>query len=318
MVASLCLWLLHLLHASLVFLTTRFQKRRYSPPQPVTAYRSKLPKHLAIILVSDHDVANSKHREEHFVECLVRIVKWCRVLGIEQLTAYDAEGVLLGCSDIIQERLAHDEDLPTDESESELEYPLTPPLSEASESRSHSPDFEDFPVQFNVATVRSFKKGASSHRPREVAVRRRVHHKHSPYNPLTLHIISRSASKAAIASAARFLLDEEFRRRQNSHDLDNVKAYELPISDLNSILEGGLPSPDFMIVHHVYPQNPQPPLELHGFPPWQIALTEIHRTITHDVAPLKYSYNSMPFMITEEAFCRALDEYAGAQFRLGR
>jgi dehydrodolichyl diphosphate syntase complex subunit NUS1 len=143
--------------------------------------------------------------------------------------------------------------------------------------------------------------------------------KHSPCHPLTLHIISRSASKAAIASAARFLLDEEIRRRQNSHDVDHVRAYELPIHELNSILEGGLPSPDFMIVHHVRPQDPLPPLELHGFPPWQIALTEIHRTtIAHDVAPLKYRNNSIPSLITEEAFCRALDEYAGAQFRLGR
>ncbi|KAG2061795.1 hypothetical protein BDR06DRAFT_945829 [Suillus hirtellus] len=312
MVASLFLWLLHLVHASLVFLTTKFRKRRYLPPQSLTAYRSKLPKHLAIILVS-HDATNPKHTEELFMECLVRVVKWCKGLGIEQLTAYDAEGTLLGCSDIIKERLTHHDDLPTDESESEVEYPLTPPLSEASDSRSHSPDFGDFPVQLNVTTVCSFKKGASHHRPREVAVRRRAHHKHS-HNPLTLHIISRSASKAAIASAARFLLDQEVCRRQNGQDLDHVKTYELPISELNSILEGGLPSPDFMIVHDVHPQDLPPPLELHGFPPWQMALTEIHRTIVHDVGPR----NPMASLITEEAFCRALDEYAGAQFRLGR
>lgn len=312
MVASLFLWLLHLVYASLVFLTTKFRKRRYLPPQSLTAYRSKLPKHLAIILVS-HDAANPKHTEELFMECLVRVVKWCKASGIEQLTAYDAEGTLLGCSDIIKERLTHYDDLPTDESESELEYPLTPPLSEASESRSHSPDFADFPVQLNVTTICSFKKGASHDRSREVAVRRRAHHKHS-HNPLTLHIVSRSASKAAIASAARFLLDEEVCRRQNSQDLDHVKAYELPISELNSILEGGLPSADFMIVHDVHPQDPPPPLELHGFPPWQMALTEIHRTIVHDVAP----NNAMASLITEEAFCRALDEYAGAQIRLGR
>ncbi|KAG1757624.1 hypothetical protein EDB19DRAFT_1658253 [Suillus lakei] len=297
MVASLFLWFLHLLHALLVFLTTRFQKRRHSPPQPVSAYRSKLPKHLAIILVSDVAV-NPKHTEELYLECLLRVVKWCRELGIEQLTAYDAEGVLLGYSDVIQERLALHDDLPTDESE------LRTRVS-ASESRSHSPDFEDFPVQLNVTTVRCFKKGASHNRPREVAVRRRAHHKRSPYNPLTLHIISRSASKAAIASAARSLLDEEFRKRQEH------------ITYLTSV-SGGLPSPDFMIVHHVYPQDPQPPLELHGFPPWQIALTEIHQTIIHDVAPLKHIHDSMQILITKEAFCRALDEYAGAQFRLGR
>ncbi|KAG1749946.1 uncharacterized protein EDB91DRAFT_1110515 [Suillus paluster] len=310
MVTSLFLWLLHLLHASLVFLTTRLQKRRYSPPQPVTAYRSKLPKHLAIVLVSG-DTAYPKHTEELYLECLTRVIKWCRALGIEQLTAYDTDGVLLRCSDVIQERLARHDDLPTDESESELEYPLTPPLSEPSESRSHSPDL---PVELNVTTVRSFQTHCKQ---REVAVRRRAHHKQSLYNPLTLHIISRSASKAAIASAARSLLDEEFRRRQNSHDLNHAKAYQLPISEFNSILEGGLPSPDFMIVHHIYPQDPQPPVELHGFPPWQITLTEIHRTMIHDVVgPLKYSHASS--IITEEAFCHALDEYAGAQFRLGK
>ncbi|KAG1801668.1 uncharacterized protein HD556DRAFT_1438675 [Suillus plorans] len=295
MVASLFLWLLHLVHASLVFLTTKFRKRRYLPPQSLTAYRSKLPKHLAIILVS-HDAVNPKHTEELYMECLVRVVKWCKALGIEQLTAYDAEGklsvgmlLLLLTSNDPQGRLTHHDDLPTDESESEVEYPLTPPLSEASESRSHSPDFGDFPVQLNVTTVCSFKKGASHHRSREVAVRRRrAHHKHS-HNPLTLHIISRSASKAAIASAARFLLDEEVCRRQNSQDLDHK--------------EGGLPSPDFMILHDVHPQDPPPPLELHGFPPWQMALTEIHRTIVH-VAP----NNPMASLITEEAFCRALDD----------
>lgn len=311
MVTSLFLWLLHLLHVSLVFLRTKFQKRRYLPPRPLTAYRSKLPKHLAIILVSYH-AANPKHTEELYLESLVRVVKWCKASGIGQVTAYDSEGILLSCSDIIQERLTYDDDLDTDESESELEYPLTPPLSEASESRNHSPDLEDFTALLNVTTVCSFRKGASRHRVREVAVRRRAHHKPSP---LTLHIISRSASKAAIVSTAHFLLGEEFRRRQNSHDLDHVKAYELPISELNSILEGGLPSPDFMIVHHVHPQDPPPPLELHGFPPWQIALTEIHRTVVDDVALLEHP---KPSLITEEAFCRALDEYAGAQFRLGR
>ncbi|KAG2751948.1 hypothetical protein P692DRAFT_201803456 [Suillus brevipes Sb2] len=247
MVASLFLWLLHLLHISLVFLTTKFQQRRYLPPQPVTACRSKLPKHLAIVLVSS-DAANPKHTEGLYLECLARVVKWCKALGIEQLTAYDAEGTLLGCSDIIQERLAQPDDLHTDESESELEYPLTPPLSEASESRSHSPDFEDSPVQLNVTTA---KRSCSSP-------------------------TSAPASKAAIASAARFLLNEEFRRRQKSYDVDHVGGYELPIPELNSILEGS-------------------------------------RTIAHDAASLQ-----RPSIITENAFCRALDEYAGAQFRLGR
>jgi len=319
MVAYLFLRLLHILYASLVFLKTRLQSRRYSPPQPVTAYRSKVPKHLAIVLVSN-DTVHSNHTEGLYLECLARVFTWCRALGIEQLTAYDAEGILLKHSDTIRERLAHHIELPTDESETEPEYPLTPPLSESSESRSHSPEFGELPVELNVTTMRSLKKGVSHRKPREVAVRRRALHKQSPCSPLTLHIISRSASKPAIASAARCLLDDAVYRRQNSHDPAHAKAYQLSTPDLNSMLEGGLPSPDFMIVHHVYPQAPQPPLELHGFPPWQITLTEIHRTIIRDVvAPPKHSdASSKSLLISEQAFCRALDEYAGAQFRMGR
>jgi dehydrodolichyl diphosphate syntase complex subunit NUS1 len=189
MLVYLSLRLLHIIYASLVCLQTRFQGFRYSLPRPVTAYRSRLPKHLAIILVSN-DRAHPKHTEELYLECLARVATWCRALGIEQLTAYDADGklfagagciihakqpsgVLVRCSDIIQGRLAHDIELPTDESETELEYPLTPPHSEPSESRSHSPDFRESSMEFNVTTMRSFQKGISHRQPREVAIRRR-------------------------------------------------------------------------------------------------------------------------------------------------
>jgi undecaprenyl pyrophosphate synthase len=37
--------------------------------------------------------------------------------------------------------------------------------------------------------------------------------------------------------------------------------------------ESGLPAPDLMIVHSTSCEHR--PLELHGFPPWQIRLTEI-------------------------------------------
>ena len=163
-------------------------------------------------------------------------------------------GVLLRCSDIIQERLAHLDELPTDESEIELEYPLTPPLSEPSDSRSHSPDFRELPIELNVMIIRSFKQGVSR-KSREVAVRRRVHRrsqllqpkrdlnllftdKHSTGSPLTLHIISRSASKPAIASAARYLLGEALCRRQKGCDQAHAEAYQLSIPDFNSMLEG--------------------------------------------------------------------------------
>jgi hypothetical protein len=36
-----------------------------------------------------------------------------------------------------------------------------------------------------------------------------------------------------------------------------------------------LSAPNFLIVHHLCPSDYALPLELHGFPPWQIRLTEI-------------------------------------------
>jgi len=40
--------------------------------------------------------------------------------------------------------------------------------------------------------------------------------------------------------------------------------------------EDGLSSPDFMIIHHLTAScRVSAPPELHGFPPWQLRLTEI-------------------------------------------
>lgn len=39
--------------------------------------------------------------------------------------------------------------------------------------------------------------------------------------------------------------------------------------------EHGFPPPELMIVHHITPhRSPKSVLELHGFPPWQVSLTE--------------------------------------------
>ena len=59
--------------------------------------------------------------------------------------------------------------------------------------------------------------------------------------------------------------------------LEGMSTARLP-RQIYSVLSGdrGLPSPDFMIVHNIFPSSRRrkQPLELHGFPPWQITLTE--------------------------------------------
>ncbi|KAH7925207.1 hypothetical protein BV22DRAFT_1105075 [Leucogyrophana mollusca] len=324
MLASWALRILHFLYAAIVFVTSSLKTFRRAQPQPLTAHRRKLPSHLCLLLVSDSQT-DADETESAFLECVRRTVAWCRAVGIENLTAYDREGVLVKCSGSIREHMrALDEHIDEDSTESEVEYPLTPPLSEPSVSRSTSPDPAKLPVELDVVTIRSSEsrlRVSPVKRRRNIAVRRRPPRKDKAplANQLTLHIISRDSSKPAIASAARSLIRSEALK---SKGVPSASDYELSIAELNAVLEGGLPSPDFMIVHHVSPTcYPRPPLELHGFPPWQITLSEMHRTHT-DGGSFTWPYTSVPseraLPLDEAAFCRALDEYAGAEMRLGK
>ena len=135
------------------------------------------------------------------------------------------------------------------------------------------------------------------------------------------------------------------------------KQQQIDVQDLNAILEGvsrvgpparnysafsgdrGFPSPDFMIIHDIFPslRRRKRPLELHGFPPWQITLTEFqcvffdfllpgpHTTPYSDCS--EYSAISLPWVgtssrdpepLSEVSFRRGLDEFAGAQMRFGK
>ena len=106
---------------------------------------------------------------------------------------------------------------------------------------------------------------------------------------LHLHVISRHSGKTAIANTATGLL------RQFLADPDStVPKISVKEKDLNAILEGmdngrrrrqdvhvflpgkyGFTGPDLMIIHNIIPQKrSKDVLELYGFPPWQIRLTE--------------------------------------------
>lgn len=108
--------------------------------------------------------------------------------------------------------------------------------------------------------------------------------------PFTLHILSRKAGKPAIAEVANALL----RRRSTARSLKDAKRSLMTSEvEISSLLEGyalnlhldllrsyalpgdnGFPEPDLMLVHHIHPNPTSDLLDLHGFPPWQIRLTE--------------------------------------------
>jgi hypothetical protein len=78
-------------------------------------------------------------------------------------------GVLHGCSENAHRRVFLVNETSEDSCESEVEYPLTPPLSESSGSRSHSPEHATFPADLNIITMVHLSR---LRKRRNVAVRR--------------------------------------------------------------------------------------------------------------------------------------------------
>jgi len=305
MLASLCLRVLHFCYYLALSWSTFWKFFFERKPLLLTAVRAKVPSHLALLLVVK-DSGHVETVEKNCVESIVRTVTWCQAVGIRQLTVYDSQGIVVNCSQIIQTRLIAERLPCEDDTDSEVEYPLTPPLSDTSESRSMSPDYDGQPgmVTIEVAQLQAFKSRRSDiHRN---ILKRRKGNTTSTI-PLTLNLVSRGLSKPAIVSAARSYV-RTLKRQTNA----GVK-FELSADELGSTLQGrhGLPSPDFMIIHHVSPKF-QPSLELYGFPPWQIQLTELYLN-----KPSR-SYLCHSMSLFEEDFRAALDEFANAEMRLGK
>lgn len=313
--------LIHWLYVVAVLVLARIQKWRRQQPPMFNLHRNKAPKHLCLNLVGGNEFT-SEEVETAFLECLRRTARWCREVGIAVLTVYDRDGVLVWCQESARECISQLETPDEDSCESEVEYPLTPPLSEPSISRSQSPESAQLHQGLAVITLKTPLNGRLCKR-RHVGVRRRQKNSTSEMTSLTIYMASRTSGKPAIACAARSLLKRYVQNRGAVGETQSENGlFQLSASDLGPLLESYLPPPDLMIVHSIgETESPAPPLEIHGFPPWQIMLTEFHYTRPEDPGESRLSDTGLrctPVLISETAFCRALDEYAGAQFRLGR
>ncbi|KNZ78561.1 putative undecaprenyl pyrophosphate synthase [Termitomyces sp. J132] len=303
LVAILFLRALHYFY-SLIILCYSFCSRS-SPSFPRPSCRHRIPKHLALLLVSGTAQDNSDLRAA-LVRTVVDAVSWCRASGIQQLTVYEEHGVLLKLSKNICDSL------PTESEEalndSDIEYPLTPPPSDYSESRPISPQ--------NPQADNTYTKLMIS---MDIVVN------HASQNQLTLYLMSRRSSKPAIASVAQaFVLCNKQKQRTNAKHI-KTDAFLLSVNELESSLESDhtLSSPDVMIVHTLIPQqDSSSPLELHGYPPWQIRLTEIYHTRPDcsRYRPIITGHSSTPkcMSLSEDSFNQALDEYTAAEMRFGK
>jgi dehydrodolichyl diphosphate syntase complex subunit NUS1 len=151
---ALSLRVLHFIYALVIHVRSYWKRYTWSPPQPLSAARKRLPKHLAIILAADTQLAEEA-TEKLLSDSVVNAVGWCRASGIQKLTIYEENGMCQGFCQVLRlstsdagllsasaqtigDRLPHNSS-GSESSDSELEYPLTPPPSDYSESRPLSP-----------------------------------------------------------------------------------------------------------------------------------------------------------------------------------
>jgi len=150
--------LLHLLHFFYRILTLVASWKSQPQPHELSYPRRQIPRHIALLLVSDGDESASGDAVlECFLESIQRTAGWCRAVGIRKLTVYDRDGTAICIRSLLPrvtgyftgilsanfEQVSQCLSVPTqhhsEDETSEIEYPLTPPPSDASDSRPLSP-----------------------------------------------------------------------------------------------------------------------------------------------------------------------------------
>ncbi|KAI0307996.1 hypothetical protein B0F90DRAFT_1679165 [Multifurca ochricompacta] len=326
LVLRLALWFLHFFYS--VFLALSSIRSRYfrTAPRLLTATRSKIPSHLALILASQESDLRTSQAQEALLRCTEKAIACCRAVGIRCLSVYDRQGILLEAFDANRERL--ERCLPTthDQLSPEAVFPLTPPMSDDSDV-SDGCHYKGKTYIKTICTGDAAEKRKKWSRNRSGIQRHRTHGSSNSEN-FTLHLVSRDTGKPTIAAVTDSLL------RNVAHGLSgdvvpadgDAEGFSVSISDLQAILEGdrGYGPPDLMIVHNVtVPRRQSPPLELYSFPPWQARLTEIYYngfTGFYDrwLRAKIFGRARTWMLLSELDICRALDEYSGAEFRLGK
>jgi len=308
--------LLRVLHLFYHIFTLTASRESQPHPHELLYPRKQTPRHLALLLVSDGDGSTSAGDVlVCYLESMQRIVGWCRTVGIRELTAYDRDGLLSANIEQVSQCLSLPNQHHSEDETSEMEYPLTPPPSDVSDSRPLSPvSLRSLNLDVSTLEIHAVPS-AEEQNVRGIKLRRKTQPNSERTNTddVVIHVISRSSGKPAVARAAHVMAkDSEWQQQR------------IGIRDLNAILEGdrGLPSPDLMIIYNISPSLRQrkQPLELHGFPPWQITVTEFHDC--SDYSPLSWPWvgapSPNPEPLSEIGFRRGLDEFAEAQMRFGK
>ncbi|KAI0032739.1 hypothetical protein K488DRAFT_49187 [Vararia minispora EC-137] len=330
-VAWLSLRLFHLVYAIYLALWSIYTRWFVSEPSSLTSVRDKLPAHLAVNLACSEDMTGDETVKEAFLACAERAVLYCRQAGIRRLTMYDRHGILLSASGLLKHRLSTaDCAVQPERLKPSIVYPPTPPSSDDSDSQFSGDEALGDSVGLvtvcpELAKNEPIKKAGRT----KGSLRRRSRACRISFTAtpnVVVQVASQTAGKAVLASVANRLLHAAQQSSESMPGRD-AKSISTTATELQYILEGAnsptFSAPDLMIVHNVScPSRQCSPMELHAFPPWQIRLTEffydgawslrtrVLRHLADTLAPFS--------LLTEVEFRKALDEYASAQFRVGR
>ena len=257
--------LLHVLHFFYHIFALVASRKSRPQPHALSYPRKQIPHHLALLLVADDDESISGDAVlECFLESVQRTVGWCQTVGIGKLTVYDRNGTAISIRprparvtnhftgllsaniDQVSQRLSVPTQRCSEDENSEIEYPLTPPPSDVCDSRPLSPvNLRSLNLDVTVLEVHSTSPveggdiwGLKQRREcapgmvipmlfNLVAGKTRPKSEKLHTDEITIRVISRSSGKPAVAHTAHIMANEP-----------KWKQQRIGIQDLNAILEG--------------------------------------------------------------------------------
>ncbi|KAL2178697.1 Decaprenyl diphosphate synthase-like protein [Thermothelomyces heterothallicus CBS 202.75] len=225
----------------------------------------RLPKHLSVILTLE-DQRGSGAGLEKLINEVANIAAWCASAGIPQLSVYEKTGILKGFL-----RETHQVVM------QEMHAYFGPNYPSVTLGAPHIPPVDSS----GLASGTDYQSGSGSGSDED----------EEPRKHLSILLISAEDGRDSIVDLTKTLAEMSQRKKLSTADI----TMELVDAELT---ESIMSEPDLLILFG-------PHVELAGYPPWQIRLTEIFHV--QDNQEVGY-----------QVFYRGLRNYASAQMRKGR
>jgi len=228
----------------------------------------RLPKHLSVILTLE-DQRRSGAGLEKLINEVTNVAAWCASAGIPQLSIYEKTGILKGYLKETHQAISQ-----------EMHAYFGPNHPSVTLSAPHIPPLESSVAPSGADQHSSGGSGSGSSDEDD-----------EPRKHISIVLISAEDGRDSIVDLTKTLAEMSQRKKLNTADI----TMELVDAELN---ESIMSEPDLLMLF-------APHVELAGYPPWQIRLTEIFHV--RDNQGVGY-----------QVFYRGLRNFAGAQMRKGR